>query len=60
MLIGEIRSKVDALWGAFWTGGISTPLEVIEQITYLLLLKRLNDLHTFEENTHTCVLVTIP
>ena len=50
MLNGEIRSKVDALWNAFWTGGISNPLEVIEQITYLLFLKRLDDLHTLEEN----------
>jgi len=50
MLTGEIRSKVDALWNAFWTGGISNPLEVIEQITYLLFLKRLDDLHSLEEN----------
>src|SRR5664280_3487926 len=50
MLTGEIRSKIDAIWNAFWTGGISNPLEVIEQITYLLFLKRLDDLHTLEEN----------
>ncbi len=50
MLNGEIRSKIDALWNAFWTGGISNPLEVIEQITYLLFLKRLDDLQTLEEN----------
>ena len=50
MLTGDIRSKIDALWNAFWTGGISNPLEVIEQITYLLFLKRLDDLHTLEEN----------
>ena len=50
MLTGEIRSKIDALWNAFWTGGISNPLEVIEQITYLLFLKRLDDLHALEEN----------
>lgn len=50
MLTGSIRSKIDALWNAFWTGGISNPLEVIEQITYLLFLKRLDDLHTLEEN----------
>jgi type I restriction enzyme M protein len=53
MLNGEIRSKIDALWNAFWTGGISNPLEVIEQITYLLFLKRLDDLHTLEENKST-------
>src|SRR5438045_4111988 len=50
MLNVEIRSKTDALWNAFWSGGISNPLEVIEQITYLLFLKRLDDLHTLEEN----------
>jgi type I restriction enzyme M protein len=50
MLTGTIRSKIDAIWDAFWSGGISNPLEVIEQITYLLFLKRLDDLHTLEEN----------
>ena len=50
MLTGEIRTQIDAIWNAFWTGGISNPLEVIEQITYLLFLKRLDDLHTLEEN----------
>ena len=35
---------------SFWTGGISNPLEVMEQITYLLFLRRLLDLHTLEEN----------
>src|SRR6266446_7040423 len=50
MITGNIRNQIDALWNAFWTGGISNPLEVIEQITYLLFLKRLDDLHTLEEN----------
>jgi type I restriction enzyme M protein len=49
MLTGEIRSQIDQIWNAFWSGGISNPLEVIEQITYLLFLKRLDDLHTAEE-----------
>src|SRR5271166_3148594 len=49
MLTGEIRSQVDAIWNAFWTGGISNPLEVIEQITYLLFLRRLDELQTIEE-----------
>ena len=53
MITGEIKSQVDALWNAFWTGGISNPLEVIEQITYTLFLKRLNDLDTLEENKAT-------
>ncbi len=50
MLTGEIRSQVDSIWNAFWSGGISNPLEVMEQITYLLFLRRLDDLHTLEEN----------
>jgi type I restriction enzyme M protein len=49
MLTGEIRGQIDAIWNAFWTGGISNPLEVIEQITYLLFLRRLDDLQTLEE-----------
>ena len=50
MITGEIRSQIDAVWNAFWTGGISNPLEVIEQITYLLFLRRLDDLHTLAES----------
>ena len=51
MLTGEIRNQIDRVWDAFWSGGISNPLEVIEQITYLLFLKRLDDLQTAEERT---------
>ena len=49
MLTNEIRSQIDQIWNAFWSGGISNPLEVIEQITYLLFIKRLDELHTLEE-----------
>ncbi|MDE1671263.1 type I restriction-modification system subunit M [Nocardia gipuzkoensis] len=49
MITGELRSKIDQLWNAFWSGGISNPLEVIEQITYLMFLKRLDDLQTTKE-----------
>lgn len=49
MITGELKSQVDKVWDAFANGGISNPLEVIEQITYLLFIKRLNDLHTAKE-----------
>ena len=49
MISGEIKSQVDQTWNAFWTGGISNPLEVIEQMTYLLFIKRLDELHTAQE-----------
>lgn len=50
MLNGDIRNKVDQIWNAFAAGGVSNPLSVIEQITFLLFIKRLDDLHTLEEN----------
>jgi type I restriction enzyme M protein len=53
MITGAIKSQIDQIWNAFWSGGISNPLEVIEQITYLLFLRRLDDLHTLEENKAT-------
>lgn len=49
MITGVLRSKIDRVWDAFWSGGISNPLEVIEQITYLLFIRRLDDLHTLAE-----------
>lgn len=44
MLSAEIKSKIDRLWNNFWSGGISNPLTVIEQISYLLFIKRLDDI----------------
>lgn len=44
MLTGELRNQIDRIWDSFWTGGISNPLEVMEQITYLLFLRRLASL----------------
>src|SRR4051812_12535731 len=50
MLTGDLRNQVDKIWDAFWSGGISNPMEVMEQFTYLLFLRRLDDLQTLEEN----------
>lgn len=36
MITGELRNKVDKIWEIFWTEGITNPLSVIEQFTYLL------------------------
>jgi len=43
MITGELRNKVDRIWESFWTGGITNPLTVIEQFTYLLYIKGLDD-----------------
>ena len=49
MLSAEIKSKIDRLWNNFWSGGISNPLTVIEQISYLLFIKRLDDIDNAKE-----------
>ena len=49
VITGELRSKIDRLWESFWSGGIANPLQVIEQITYLMFLKRLDGAQTSKE-----------
>jgi type I restriction enzyme M protein len=49
MITGDLKNKVDKLWEDIWSGGISNPLTAIEQISYLLFIKRLDDLHTARE-----------
>lgn len=43
MLDTELKSKINQLWDKFWSGGISNPLQAIEQMSYLLFMKRLED-----------------
>ena len=40
----ELKNKIDALWETFWTGGLTNPLTVIEQITYLMFIHDLDAL----------------
>lgn len=44
MLEKDLRSKIDKLWNLFWSGGIANPLTAIEQISYLIFMKRLDDM----------------
>jgi len=48
MITGDIKSKIDRIWNTIYSGGISNPLSVIEQLTYLLFIKRLDELHTLK------------
>lgn len=43
MITGELKNKVDTIWDTIWTGGITSPITVLEQITYLLFMKLLDD-----------------
>ncbi len=49
MITGGLRSKIDAIWLEIYTGGISNPITVIEQLTYLLFIKRLDEIQTLKE-----------
>lgn len=49
MITGELKSQVDKIWEAFWTGGVSNPMSVIEQFTYLLFIRRLDEQELLEE-----------
>ena len=43
MITGELKNRIDSLWEVFWTGGLTNPLDVIEQITYLMFIRGLDD-----------------
>lgn len=49
MTNGDLRGKIDKLWTDFWTGGITNPLTVIEQITYLFFCRMLDEAETNRE-----------
>ena len=42
MITGELKNKIDRLWETFWTGGITNPLDVVEQMTYLMFIHDLD------------------
>lgn len=48
-MTGTLKSQIDQIWNAFWSGGIANPMEVIEQMTYLLFIRRLDELQTVRE-----------
>jgi type I restriction enzyme M protein len=49
MLHAELKSKIRKLWDKFWSGGISNPLQAIEQISYLIFMRKLEDRDVLEE-----------
>ncbi len=43
MITGELKNKIDSIWDTLWTAGITSPITVLEQITYLMFMKLLDD-----------------
>lgn len=53
MITGELKNKIDGLWDVFAAGGLVNPLEVIEQITYLMFIRDLDDVDNKREKEST-------
>src|SRR4030095_2155337 len=49
MITGQLRRDIDKLWLEFWQGGITNPLTVIEQITFLMFIRLLDIQETADE-----------
>ena len=60
MTTAELRNKVDRIWGYMWAGGITNPLTVIEQLTYLMFIKSLDDRETENEAEEVVLQVKLP
>jgi len=43
MITGELKNRIDSLWNIFWTGGLTNPLDVVEQMTYLMFIHDLDE-----------------
>ncbi len=57
MITGELKNKVDKLWEMFWTGGLTNPLDVIEQITYLMFIRDLDQTVNISIQFSQCILI---
>ena len=53
MLAPEVKSQINKLWDRFWSGGLANPLTAIEQITYLIFMKRLEELDNSDKDRAT-------
>ena len=59
MITGEIKSRIDTIWDTFWTGGITNPISIVEQMTYLFFMKMLDDNQKIKEGNATLMGVTM-
>src|SRR5690554_6603597 len=49
MITGTLKSQIDKIWNTFWNGGISNTVTIIEQLTYLIFIKNLDEIETLNE-----------
>ena len=58
MLTGELKNKIDAIWEMFWTGCITNPLDVVEQMTYLMFIHDLDE--TDSKKARSSIMLELP
>lgn len=49
MITGKLKNDIDSIWNTFWTGGISNTITIVEQLTYLIFIKDLDETETRNE-----------
>ncbi|HBU79604.1 MAG TPA: N-6 DNA methylase [Muricauda sp.] len=49
MITGDLKSQIDQIWNTFWTGGITNTITIVEQLTYLIFIKNLDEIETRNE-----------
>tara|TARA_R110000868_G_scaffold220270_1_gene471467 strand:+ start:5133 stop:6752 length:1620 start_codon:yes stop_codon:yes gene_type:complete len=49
MITGDLKSQIDQIWNTFWTGGITNTITIVEQLTYLIFIKNLDETETRNE-----------
>lgn len=60
MITGEIKNQIDAIWDVFFSGGITNPMSVLEQMTYLFFMKMLDDAQIKKESEANILGVKVP
>ena len=60
MITGEIKNRIDAIWDTYWTGGVTNPMSVLEQMTYLFFMKLLDDAQIKKEAEANILGVKVP
>src|SRR5665647_2942392 len=60
MITSDLKSKIDKIWGDMWAGGIANPLTVIEQLTYIMFIKSLDDRELENEAEEVVLGVKLP
>ena len=60
MITGDIKNRIDTIWDTYWVGGITNPMSVLEQMTYLFFMKMLDDAQVKKEAEASILGVTVP